>query len=129
MDGVNHYLLLTYQERNGWQSWCVQKVDVNKALFWAHDCHGHYSADLTLKKLMGHYYWLIRTKDTHVFCRSCQSCQLMGRKRPSQVPRPVVQLQPLDIIGIDGLHPISPASDGYKYILIVVDYFTRYAWV
>jgi len=32
------------------------------------------------------------------------------------------------MIGIDGLGPISPASDGHKYILIVVDYFTRYAW-
>jgi len=41
---------------------------------------------------------------------------------------PDVQLQPLDVIGIDGLGPISPASDGHKYILIVVDYFTRYAW-
>jgi len=128
LDGINNLLLLTYQERNGRQSWCVRKSEVDKVLFWAHDCHGHYSADLTLKRLMGHYYWPTRTKDTHVFCRSCQSCQLTGRKCPSQVPRRVVQLQPLDMIGIDGLGPISLASDGRKYILIVVDYFTRYAW-
>jgi hypothetical protein len=36
----------------------------------------------------------------------------------------------MDMIGIDGLGPISPISepDGSRYILIVVDYFTRYAW-
>jgi hypothetical protein len=34
----------------------------------------------------------------------------------------------MDMIGIDGLGPISPVSDNFKYILIVVDYFTRYAW-
>jgi len=67
MDGVNHYPLLTYQERNGRQTWCVQNVNVNKVLFWAHDCHGHYSDDLTLKRLMGHYYWPTQMKDTHVF--------------------------------------------------------------
>ena len=128
LDGVDNLPLLTYQERTGRRSWCVRKSEVEKVLFWAHDCHGHYSADLTLKRLMGHYYWPTRTKDTHEFCRSCQSCQLTGRKRPSQVPRPVVQLQAMDMIGIDGLGPISPASDERKYILIVVDYFTRYAW-
>jgi len=108
IDGVNHYPLLTYQERNRRQFWCVRTVDVNKVLFWAHDCHGHYSADLALKRLMEHYYWPTRTKDTHVFCRSCQSCHLTGRcKRPSQVSRPVVQLQPLEMIEINGLGPIS----------------------
>jgi len=54
----------------------------------------------------------------------------MGRPQPSQVLRPIIQLQPMDMIGIDGLGPISPISNpgGHKYILIVVDYFTRYAW-
>jgi len=32
------------------------------------------------------------------------------------------------MIGIDGLGPVLPGCDGHKYILIVVDYFTRYAW-
>ena len=32
------------------------------------------------------------------------------------------------MMGIDGLGPISLASQGNNYILIAVDYFTRYAW-
>jgi len=32
------------------------------------------------------------------------------------------------MIGIDGLGPISLASNRHKYILIVVDYFTQYVW-
>ena len=37
----------------------------------------------------------------------------------------------MDMIRIDNLGPISPESNsgGYRYILIVVDYFTRYSWV
>src|SRR4030081_1613641 len=34
----------------------------------------------------------------------------------------------MDMIGIDGLGPISPMSGEHKYILIVGGYFTRYAW-
>jgi len=128
MDEPDDYPLLAYTERTGKQSWCVRKSEVDKVLEWAHDCHGHYAWDLTLKRLIGHYYWPTRAKDTHRFCRSCRSCQLTGRKRPSQVPRPIVQLRPMDMIGIDGLGPISPVSGDFKYILIVVDYFTRYAW-
>jgi len=32
------------------------------------------------------------------------------------------------MIGIDGFGPISPTSEGNNYILIAVDYFTRYTW-
>jgi hypothetical protein len=34
----------------------------------------------------------------------------------------------MDMIGMDGLGPISPVSGEHKYVLIAVDYFTRYAW-
>ena len=34
----------------------------------------------------------------------------------------------MDMMGIDGLGPISPASHRNNYILIAVDYFTGYAW-
>ena len=55
---------------------------------------------------------------------------MTGGRRPSQIPRPIIQLQPMDMIGIDGLGLISPESNpgGYRYILLVVDYFPRYAW-
>jgi len=55
---------------------------------------------------------------------------LTGGRRPSQIPRPIIQLQPMDMIRIDGLGPISPESNpgGHRYILILVDYFTRYTW-
>ena len=103
IDELEDYPLLAYTERNGRRSWCVRESEVNKVLEWAHDYHGHYAADLTVKRLIGHYYWPTRVKDTHAYCQSCRSWQLTGVKRPSQIPRPIVQLQPLDMIGIDSL--------------------------
>ena len=128
MDDDQDYPLLAYVERSGDQAWCVREREVDRALQWAHDCHGHYSADLTIKRLMGHYFWPTRHRDAVRYCRSCPSCQLTARPTPSQTPTSIVQVRPMDMMGIDGLGPISPASHGNNYILIAVDYFTRYAW-
>jgi len=127
IDEPDDYPLLAYTERNGRQSWGVRESEVSKVLEWAHNCHGYYAADLTVKRLIGHYYWPTRIKDTHAYCRSCRSCQLTGGRLPSKIPRPIVQLQPMDMIGIHSLGPISPESNpgGHRYILIAVDYFTR----
>jgi len=131
IDEPDNYPLLAYTERNGRRSWCVRELEVSKVLEWAHDCHGHYAADLMVKRLIGYYYWPTRVKDTHAYCRSCRNCQLTGGSQPFQIPRPIIQLQPMDMIVIDALGPISSESNpgGHRYILILVDYFTRYAWV
>ena len=128
IDDDQNYPLMVYVERSGDQAWCVRKREVNRALQWAHDCHGHYSVDLTVKRLMGHYFWPTRHWDVASYCRSCHSCQLTVRPTPSQVPTSIIQVRPMDMMGIDGLGPISPSSRGNNYILIAVDYFTRYAW-
>jgi len=123
--------LLAYTERNGRRSWCVRESEVSKVLDWDHDCHGYYAVDLTVKRLIGHYYWPTRIKDTHTYCWSCRTCQLTGGRLQSQIPRPIIQLQPIDMIGIDSLGPFSPESNpgGHRYTLIAMDYFTRYPWV
>jgi len=128
MDDDQEYLLLAYVERSGDQAWCVWKREADRALYGAHDCYGHYSADLTIKRLMGHYFWPTRHRNAVRYCCSCLSCQLTARPTPSQIPMSIIQERPMDMMGIYGLGPILPASHGNNYILIAIDYFTRYAW-
>jgi transposase InsO family protein len=117
-------------ERDGRQSWCIFPDRVNDVLTHAHDCHGHFADAITLKQLVGKFYWPTRAKDTPVFCRSCQNCQYFGPKKPSQVQKPIMHLQPLDMIGIDFLGPFNPVCHGTnsKYVILIVDYFSRFAW-
>jgi hypothetical protein len=121
---------LAYIERNGAQSWCILPEQVNEVLRYAHDCHGHFAEALTLKQLVGKFYWPSRAKDTPIFCRSCQNCQYYGPKKPSQIQKPILHLQPLDMIGIDYLGPFNPVCEGTnnRYVILVVDYFSRFAW-
>lgn len=117
---------LFYKERDGTLALCIRKNEVKPILYWAHDTHGHFAEAITLRKIMGNYYWPTRHRDTSYYCRSCDSCQRVGPLRPSQDVLPVLHLQPFDMIGIDFMGPITPMSEGNKYIIIVVDYFTRY---
>jgi len=53
---------------------------------------------------------------------------MVGLLRPSAGLLPILQLQPFDIVGMDFIGPITPATipSGFKYIIIAVDYFSRF---
>lgn len=123
---------LLYRENNGQLAFCILPKTVPKVLLWLHDFHGHFSVQATLRKALGRVYWPSRSKDIAKFCGSCHNCQLLGpiRKNRRQ-PHPTIQLQPMDLLGIDFVGPISPATQltGCKYILVIVDYFSRMCWL
>jgi len=119
---------LIYIERSGEHSLCVRKESVQSLLTQTHDCHGHFASGILVKFLIGRFYWPTRIRDVHYYCYSCRECQLIGPLKPSASILPVVQLQPLDMLGFDFIGPISPVSQPThcRYIIIAVDYFTRY---
>jgi hypothetical protein len=120
---------LLYRERNGKHSICLHHSQVAAALHQLHDAHGHYAADIAYRKSIGKFYWPTRYKDILQYCRSCANCQFLGPLKPSQGLMPVLHLQPLDMMGIDFIGPFSPiALSGARYIIIAVDYATRFLW-
>jgi len=88
----------------------------------------HIGANKVFMKLQPHFWWPEMEKDVKEFCTSCQVCQLYA-----PIPRGKFgELHPISSdhvwqkIGIDIAGPLRPEVDGYKYILVIVDYFTRY---
>ena len=119
--------ILTYREVNGERSKCVFEEDVGKILHRFHDIHGHFSYGIVSRNLMGRYYWPGRIKDVIRWCTTCEACQRFGPLRNSTQVKPIMSLQPMDLMGMDFIGPITPHSlSGSVYILIVVDYFSRY---
>lgn len=120
---------LVYVERNGQLSKCLRKTEITEALDVLHDVHGHFAHTPTLQKAIGLFYWPSHSADILWHCRSCHECQMLGPLRPSANLMPVMQLQPLDMLGLDFMGPITPRSaKGDRYILIIVDYCTRFLW-
>ena len=84
----------------------------------------------TADKIQKAFYWPSIQGDVSRRCKSCDICQKTVNK--GSVPKVLLENMPLiDMpfkrVAIDLIGPISPPSkEGYRYILTLVDYATRY---
>jgi hypothetical protein len=75
------------------------------------------------------YYWPSIFKDAKKYVQACDSCQRMGQ--PSQANEMPLQAQivaePFEIWALDFVGPFNPKSNQKAYILVEIDYMTK--WV
>nr|GFB59367.1 reverse transcriptase domain-containing protein [Tanacetum cinerariifolium] len=97
-------------------------------------CHsgptkGHYGANYTTKKVFDSgFYWPSIYKDAFELVKRCDSCQRQGKiLQKDEMPQNFIQMcEIFDVCGIDFMGPFS-SSKGNKYILVAVDYLSK--WV
>ncbi|GKA43380.1 reverse transcriptase domain-containing protein [Tanacetum coccineum] len=97
-------------------------------------CHsrptgGHYGANYTAKKVFDSgFYWPTIYKDAHDLVTRCDTCQRQGKiSQRDEMPQNSIQVcEIFDVWGIDFMGPF-PSSRGNKYILVAVDYLSK--WV
>ena len=91
---------------------------------------GHQGVKKTIDKITTNFFWPGIQADVRRYCQSCDICQRTIQKgRVTKVPLGTTPLidTPFDRVAIDLVGPITPRSErGYRYILVVVDYATRY---
>lgn len=120
---------LCRRESSGELAECIREGQVEAVLRQLHDCHGHFASGVMSRNVIGRFYWPARFKDIARWCNTCDACQRLGPLRPSANLVPVMQLQPMDMLGIDFIGPFNPISEnGGKFIIVAVDYFSRYVW-
>nr|CAN76409.1 hypothetical protein VITISV_016043 [Vitis vinifera] len=75
------------------------------------------------------YFWLTMEVDCCQIVQRCPECQMLGdliHVPPSEL-HALTFPWPFSIWGIDVIGKISPkSSSGHEYILVVVDYFTKW---
>ncbi|GKD46058.1 reverse transcriptase domain-containing protein, partial [Tanacetum coccineum] len=109
-------------------------VHNKKALDILEACHngptgGHHGANLTAKKVFDAGFFLPTIyKDAHELVKNCDSCQRQGKiSQRDEMPQNSIQVcEIFDVWGIDFMGPF-PSSRGNKYILVTVDYLSK--WV
>ncbi|MCO5610646.1 hypothetical protein L7F22_064885 [Adiantum nelumboides] len=114
------------------KAWRVPSTnEIPKILKGLHEeaCGGHFSHELTLKKvLLAGYVWPSMHADVQHWCRSCHNCQVNGNKRLLYGPRQaVIANGPFEKWGIDAMGPLPRTANGKLYILVAIDYMTRWA--
>ena len=129
-----------YRIENGrlWLLWrqkmrlCITEDEVSDTLYNAHDLGGHFGAGITSRRLREHY-WPKIIKDTVDYISGCLKCAEYGTALRSQTLSAVAVSTPMELLGIDfvGPFPSFPNADPNvpgKYVLVIVDYFSRFIW-
>ncbi|XP_021719499.1 uncharacterized protein LOC110687192 [Chenopodium quinoa] len=111
--------------------WCVPEWEVHGVLTSCHNSPygGHHGpAKIVAKINESGFYWPTMFKDAQAFVIACDSCQRTGNiSRRHEMPQTsILEVEIFDVWGIDYMGPF-PSSKGNRYILVVVDYVSK--WV
>ncbi|CAF2043665.1 unnamed protein product [Rotaria magnacalcarata] len=103
----------------------------SQLLTWTHDhpTAGHCGREKTLYRLSSRVYWKTIRKDVIQYIRSCHLCQQYkydNRTLTASLQMHIVH-EPWHTIGVDIMGPFPVTQRQKQYLLVVVDYFTR--WV
>lgn len=93
-----------------------------------HAMGGHLGTEKTTQRVLQRFYWPGVHRAVEDYCKSCPDCQLtapMTHFRSPLVPLPIIEV-PFDRIAMDLVGPLVKSSRGFQYILVVLDYATRY---
>jgi transposase InsO family protein len=109
----------------------IPKTMQHKLLQWAHDhpTAGHGGQQRTLFRLSTRVFWESMRKDIFKYINACPSCQQFKyNNAPTASPMQMhVVNEPWITIGIDIMGPFPTTLRNKRFLLVVVDYFTR--WV
>jgi hypothetical protein len=88
---------------------------------------GHFAPGITLRRLKP-YFWPHIAKDTKDYILGCLKCAEHGTAIRIQMLTRVMVTAPMELLGIDFISPFPGADGELWYILLVIDYFSRYTW-
>ncbi|RDX69866.1 Gypsy retrotransposon integrase-like protein 1, partial [Mucuna pruriens] len=111
---------------------CILDVEINSVLQFGHAAPrgSHYGSTRMAKKILDcRFYWSTIFRDAYQFVSTYEKCQKVGMaisRRHEMPQQPILFYKVFDVWGIDFMGPF-PVSNGYSYILLAVDYMSR--WV
>ena len=111
---------------------CIGNEDANYVLREVHEgiCGNHIGAQaLAGKTLRQGYYWPTMLKDTTELVRKCKICQEHAKisHLPSEPLTSIISPWPFQQWGLDILGPLPIGKGQCKFVIVGVDYFTKWA--
>ena len=103
-------------------------VDTVLHLAHTHLMGAHLGVEKTLERVRARFAWPGVKRAVEDYCRSCPDCQMVAprpRQKAPLIPLPVIDV-PFRRIAMDLVGPLPKSKRGHKYILVVLDYATRY---
>ena len=81
-----------------------------------------------MKALRAGYYWPTMLTDAQSYVKKCDSCQRFAPviNQPANDLQPIMNPIPFAQWGMDIMGPFPQAAGGKKFLLVGVDYFTKW---
>src|SRR5579859_6294341 len=86
----------------------------------------HLGVDAVIGKIKDRYYWPQLGNDVKEYIRSCDVCQRRGPQQRREELIPIEIQGPFHRIGIDIKGPLPITSNGNRYIIVAMDYFSKW---
>ncbi|RDX60920.1 pol, partial [Mucuna pruriens] len=110
---------------------CIPDFEISLVLHFFHATTGggHHGSTRTTRKVLDcGFYWPTTFRDAHQFISAYEQCQrarIAMSRRHEMLQHPILFCEVFDVWGIDFMGPF-PVSNGYSYILLAVDYMSRW---
>ncbi|KAJ8040010.1 hypothetical protein HOLleu_14191 [Holothuria leucospilota] len=90
---------------------------------------GHLGITKTIEKIRKRFYWYGLRKDVEDHCRACAQCaQHKGPNKSAKAPLSTSKVgYPFERVAIDIMGPLPETDRKNKYIIVIMDYFTKWA--
>ena len=86
----------------------------------------HCDFNTTYGKINQRYFWSTMYRDVKNFVQSCDTCQRQGKPRKQTKIHPITPSSLFDRWGVDIVGPLPVTQNGNRYIIVAVDYFSRW---
>ena len=91
---------------------------------------GHLGAKKTKDRIRKHFYWPKLGVDVAEFCRTCHTCQVVGKPQHLIKPAPLIPIpafdEPFTRVLVDCVGPLPRTKSGHKYLLTIMDMSSRF---
>ncbi|UYV60625.1 hypothetical protein LAZ67_1001700, partial [Cordylochernes scorpioides] len=107
----------------------VRRRDILKE-YHNHMICGHLGVTRTMNRLKDKYFWPSMLKDVVEYVRTCHLCQSRkgSNKLPAGLLHPIPAANyPFERVGIDFLGPLPSTKNRKKWMIVLTDYYTKYA--
>src|SRR6266545_1940755 len=106
----------------------LKRNEIEPILSLAHEhpLSGHFRLEATLSKLKERYYWPKMKVDIKSYIQTCDQYQRRGKTTDENELHSIKIKEPFYQWGIDIVGPLTETSRGNKYIVVAIDYFTKY---
>ncbi|KAJ8047942.1 hypothetical protein HOLleu_00064 [Holothuria leucospilota] len=91
---------------------------------------GHLGVNKTYHRILNHFYWPKLKSDVAKFCKTCHSCQMVGKPNqniPAAPLKPIPAFEePFSRVIIGCVGPLPKSRAGHQYILTIMCASTRF---